>query len=415
MRLLSTGLLSVALLVLAVEPTLGQSDWQQFLGPNRDGISSESDLVSELPAGGVDVRWRVPGGVGMSAVAVSGNHAITMWNSAKGQVVVSLDAKTGKTNWTTPVSANYKNGQGDGPRGTPAIVDDMVYAYTGEGVLACLDIKSGKIVWSENLPAASGVRPAEYGMACSPLIVEDLVVVTVGGKGSAVVALNRSNGKRVWSAGSGTPGYSSPALLEVGGQKQIVAFTGAGAIGIEPSSGTEHWSYPFKTPYDCNTATPIAVDGKVFLSAGENHGCVMLQLDKRGSRWIPSESWQSVDVKSVMRNEWQTSIHLDGYLYGFDNVGSAGPTTHLTCVNAEDGSVAWRKTRFGKGNLVAADGRLWITTMSGELVVVKATPEEFVELGRQKLFGKTRQNLSLADGHAFIRDDREVICVSLSK
>ena len=125
------------------------------------------------------------------------------------------------------------------------------------------------------------------------------------------------------------------------------------------------------------------------------------------------EAWESVDTKSVMRNEWQTSILLDGYLYGFDNVGSAGPVTHLTCIEADTGRVVWTKTRFGKGNLVAADGKLWITTMKGELVVVEANPEGYSEIGRQKLFDKTRQNASLANGFAYIRDDSQVMCIKI--
>ena len=139
----------------------------------------------------------------------------------------------------------------------------------------------------------------------------------------------------------------------------------------------------------------------------------MLGVKKDAKGYAVDEAWASVDVKSVMRNEWQTSISLGGYLYGFDNVGSAGPVTHLTCVEAVSGKVVWTKTRFGKGNLVAADGKLWITTMKGEFVLVLATPEGYSEIGRQKLFSKTRQNASIADGFALVRDDSHVICIKL--
>lgn len=408
--------LSAVLLFVAVSApvTRGQStDWPQFLGPQRNGISEETGLLQRWPDDGMKVVWRVRGGVGMSAVAVSDGHAVTMWNSDEGQLVVALNVKDGQTIWKTPVAKNYKNGQGDGPRGTPAIAGDHVYAFTGDGVLACLDLHSGKEVWTRDVVGDVRVRPAEYGMACSPLIVGELVVVTAGGGGTAVVAVDRSTGETKWTIGDGTPGYSSPALLDVAGQKQIVALTGSGALGIAPEDGKLLWSYGFKTPYDCNTATPISVDGNVFLSAGENHGCVMLNVTAAGGRYTVKEVWESVDVKSVMRNEWQTSVLIDGHLYGFDNVGSAGPTTHLTCIDAATGDVIWRKNRFGKGNLVAADGHLWITTMGGELVIVKATPEGYAEVGREKLFGKTRQNASIARGMAFIRDDNEVICIAI--
>ena len=151
----------------------------------------------------------------------------------------------------------------------------------------------------------------------------------------------------------------------------------------------------------------------MFISAGENHGCVLIDVEKSGDQFTAKEHWASVDSKSVMRNEWQTSVLVDGYLYGFDNVGAAGPTTHLTCIEAKTGEKVWSKTRFGKGNLVLADGKLWITTMAGELVLVNVTPSGYEELGRAQLFGSTRQSLSIADGHGYIRDNKEVLCIKL--
>ena len=387
--------------------------WSQFLGPERNGISNETGLLATWPDQGLDIAWRVDGGVGMSAVAVADDRAITMWNSSRGQVVAALSTKDGAVLWATPLAASYENSMGDGPRATPTIVGQQVFAYTGEGILACLDVTTGAKQWSKSVVRDMAGGPAEYGMACSPLIVDDMVIVTAGGEGKAVVALDRKNGDVRWTAVDGLPGYSSPALLRLGGESQVVAFTARGVTGIRPSDGKELWSYPFKTPYDCNTATPIEVAGNVFISAGENHGCVMLNVMKRATGYQVDEVWASVDSKSVMRNEWQTSVLLNGYLYGFDNVGSAGPVTHLTCVEAASGKVVWTKTRFGKGNLVAANGKLWITTMKGELVLVEATPKGYAEIGRQKILGKTRQNASLADGFAFVRDDSQVICIKI--
>lgn len=246
---------------------------------------------------------------------------------------------------------------GNGPRATPTIAGQQVFAYTGEGILACLDVATGKQQWSKSVVREMSGRPAEYGMACSPLVVEDMVIVTAGGQGKAVVALDRKSGAVRWTAVDGLPGYSSPTLLELCGESHVVAFTAIGVMGLRPSDGKELWSYPFPTPYDCNTATPIEVEGDVFISAGENHGCVMLDVTKRAAGYTVAEAWASVDVKSVMRNEWQTSILLDGYLYGFEYVGSAGPVTHLNCIEAATGNVVWTKTRFGKGNLIAADGK----------------------------------------------------------
>lgn len=400
--------------VLASCLNVRADDWPQFLGVNRDGISAESDLLDKIPASGLHVLWRVPGGVGMSAVAVVRNHAVTMWNTQDRLVITSLRADSGAVNWQTPLAGPYENAMGDGPRATPTILGDRVFAYTGSGTLACLKLSDGKLIWNVDVPAKMGVRPSEYGMSSSPLVVGDKVIVTCGGEGSAVVCLSTVDGGMLWKTGNGAAGYASPALLSVAGEDHVVAFTGAGVSGIDPSDGTILWHYPFKTPYDCNTASPISVGGRVFISAGENHGCALLEIVKQQDQYRVNEVWQSTMTKSVMRNEWQTAILLAGHLYGFDNVGSAGPVTHLACIQANTGKPVWQQPRFGKGNMVAADGKLWITTMKGEIVLVQATPEEFKELGRAKLMGKTRQTLSIQNGRGFLRDDKEVICVSLT-
>jgi outer membrane protein assembly factor BamB len=259
-----------------------------------------------------------------------------------------------------------------------------------------------------------GGKPSDYGMSCSPLVVGDHVVVAAGGPKATLIAYDAKSGELVWKAGEGeAAGYASPVLLDVGGRQQIVAMTGGSVIGIAPMSGDLLWRYPYKTDFNCNTATPLAIDGNVFISAGENHGSVLLKLMPEGDKFQITEVWSSLGVKSVMRNEWQTSILIDGYLYGFDNVGSAGPVTHLTCVRAATGERAWQQLRFGKGNLIAADGKLWISTMKGELVVVRASPEAYDEIGRATVIGTTRQAPALSGGLLYLRDDQDVVCLAV--
>jgi outer membrane protein assembly factor BamB len=407
--------LSWTFLVIVAGAAVGNADWPRFLGADGNGVSNETGLLDQLSAETVKVRWRVPGGVGMSAVAVSENFAITMWNTQSEQVLVALNTDNGKTVWTTPIARDYKNSQGDGPRATPTIASDRVYAFSGDGTLAAVELKSGKIVWKIDALNEADAEPAEYGMSSSPLVTKKHVIVHVGANRGAVAAFDKNDGSLAWMAGSGAAGYSSPTLLSVAGEEQIVSLVGSGVIGLDPENGEQRWSYDFATPYDCNTASPIAIDGKVFISAGENHGCVCLNIQKNDDQYEVAETWSSVDTKSVMRNEWQTSVVVGDFLYGFDNVGSAGPTTHLSCIKASTGEVVWRKTRFGKGNLVLADGKLWITLMTGELVLVKTDPKEFQELGRIRLFGKTRQSLSIAAGRGYIRDDADVLCLELRK
>ena len=393
-------------------------NWPQFLGPERNGVSEETGLLDAWPSGGPPVVWRVPGGAGLSGVAVSGDRVYTIVQKAGKQVVISLNAKTGKTIWETPVSDAYSNSMGNGPRATPTAFQDQVFAFTGQGKLVALKTEDGSIAWSHDVVRDHGSeKEAEYGMASSPLVADDAVIVTAGAKDATVVAYDVKTGKLKWTSGRDQPaGYSSPALLKVGGREQVVVFHGSAAEGLAGKTGTSFWRYPYVTDYDCNIATPIAIEGNVFLSSGENHGCVLLSLKESPSGTLTAtEVWQSQGPRSVLRNEWQTSVLLGGHLFGFDNVGSAGPVTHLTCVDAKTGERKWQEPRFGKGNLIAADGMLIISTMKGELVLVKANPERFEELARAKLLGMTRQAPALAGGFVYLRDEKDILCVDLRK
>jgi outer membrane protein assembly factor BamB len=417
-RLFSAAVFALLLPVVASSTdsitTIHAADWPQFLGPDRTGISPETGLVDSWPAGGPKEVWRVKGGVGMSGVAVKGDTACTVIQTAGQQRVLALNSKTGATKWSTPVAAAYENGQGDGPRGTPTIVGGSVFVFTGDGTLARLKLSDGSVEWSHNVLKRHGGRPADYGMACSPLVVVDIVVIQAGATAGTVVACDVKTGEPRWTSGKGeAAGYSSPVTLTVSGQPQIVALKGASVAGIDLKSGNELWRYPYKTDYDCNTATPILVGENVLISAGENHGSTLLKIGSKSDNFKVNKVWASTGGGSVMRNEWQTAIQLGEYLYAFDNVGSAGPVTHLVCIEATTGKQVWRKTRFGKGNMIAADGKLFATTMKGELVIIKATPNGYEELGRSTVIGTTRQAPALANGRLYLRDGKEIVCLNV--
>ena len=406
---------AIALLGLAVSGTCTRADdWPGFLGKNRNGISAETSLIDAFPASGPVVRWRVAGGVGMSAVVVQGDNALTTWNADGQQWLVALDTSNGSLKWRTPMGAAYKNPMGDGPRATPTIAADRAYAYSGEGILMAVDLASGRPLWRKDVVKELSAKPSEYGMSCSPLVIDDRVIVHAGADDAAVVAFATSDGKLLWKTGTGHAGYSSPVLMDIAGTQQVVAFSGTAVLGIDPDSGKNLWSYPFETDYGCNTASPVAIDGGVFISSGENHGSVLLDVKKLNGTYAVSERWKSLDSKSVMRNEWQTSIVVGEHLYGFDNVGAAGPVSHFSCIEAKSGKPVWQKSRFGKGNLVYADGKFWLTTIEGELVIAKADTDGFQELSRATLVEKNRQTLSIANGCGYLRDDSEVVCIELA-
>lgn len=394
---------------------LTAGDWPGFLGLDRNGICTETGLISEFPESGPEILWRTPLGVGMSGIAVVDGVAFTTWQDTQHQYAVALDAVTGKQIWKVQVSANYKNSMGNGPRATPTVSNGTVYVFSGEGILTALNAADGKAVWSTDTMKSVGGRPAEYGMASSPLVTKDAVIVHVGSTKGCVACFDAKSGDVKWTAGNESAGYSSPILATLAGKSQIVALVGAEVLGLDPSDGSTLWKYRFQTEYNCNTANPLVIDGStVLISAGENHGSVILKITNDGGQFSVAEGWSSFGKDSVLRAEWQTPILTgDGLLYGLDNIGSAGPITNLVCVQAADGKQLWNQKRFGKSNLVAADGKLFMTTMKGEVVIGTATANGYKETARATVIGMTRQAPAIANGKLYIRDDKEVVCINI--
>ncbi|MFN5312835.1 MAG: PQQ-binding-like beta-propeller repeat protein [Planctomyces sp.] len=389
-------------------------DWPQFLGVNRTGTSTETGLLKTFPQDGPQVVWKTSLGTSMSGIAVAGKQALTLFQDETRQFAVSLSTETGQILWKTALAPAFENGMGNGPRATPAVAEGRVFVMTGEGLLAGLDAATGKLLWKVDVPQQFGGQAAEYGVACSPLVSGDLVIVQAGSEAAGIVALQSASGKLVWKSRSGRSGYASPVLLTLAGVSQVVAFDAAGAGGLDPRTGAELWQFPFPTEYDCNTACPVQVgEREVLISAGENHGAVILQLTRSGDAFEAKPVWSSLGKDSQLRAEWQTPVIHNGHLYGLDNSGSAGPITNLVCIRLSDRKTVWQKPRFGKSNLILADGRLWITTMKGELVLVEASDREYRELGRAVVLETTRQAPSLADGRLYVRDDQHVICLDV--
>lgn len=422
MRVLAFEFLSLmrfaVLAVLGVHVALVQiavaEDWPQLLGPNRTGVSQEAiKLVDEFPASGPKIAWKAAGGVGMSGIAIAAGKCFSMANRDGKQVLFALDRATGKELWAAPLAPAYNNQMGSGPRATPTFDAQRIFTFTGEGILSCVDATNGKLIWQRYSAKDLKAEPSEYGMSCSPLVMGELVVVYAGAENATVVAVDKSTGTPAWTAGTGRAGYSSPTLLTMSGKPQLVALTGKFCLGIEPQTGNVLWDYPFATDYDCNTATPVAIDGKVFISSGENHGSVLLEITPGESKWSAKEVWSSLGTGSSLRSEWQTPLVSGNLLFGFDNVGGAGPVTNLACLEASTGKILWKQMRFGKSNGILADGKLLITTLEGDLVLVRASAAGFEQLAKARVLGKTRQAPAYSDGYVFLRDDASVVCVDL--
>lgn len=411
----SQPLLLASLLAIVLTPVdVHAEDWTQFLGLQRNGVSPEKNLISEWPSDGPEIRWRTPLGVSMSSMIVSSGRAFTLFQDESDLYAVSMNAATGEEIWRTQFAAAYENAMGNGPRATPTVADDRLFVFTGEGILAAFNAKDGKELWKVNVPSSLKGEASEYGMSCSPLVVGNIVIVHTGNADAAVAAFETKTGKSLWTSATGKAGYSSPVLMTLTGKEQIVTLTADAAFGLEANDGKVLWKFPFRTEYDCNTACPVQLsESEVLISAGENHGSALLRIGTKGTTFSAEEVWSSYGKDSQLRAEWQTPVIHDGHLYGLDNSGSAGPITNLVCIRLKDRQTVWQKARFGKSNLILADGKLFLTTMNGEVVIVDASPKEFRELGRAKIMETTRQAPTLSNGFLFVRDDQEVICIDV--
>ena len=412
------SVLTIRLIVTAASLVLGSGliaeDWPQFLGPNRDGISTEQNLISEFPTDGPTILWRTEFGVGMSGIAVVDRLAYTMYQDDERQYVVAVDAESGEQRWRTQLGDAFTNSMGNGPRATPAVYSDSVFVFTAEGTVASLDAESGHVRWKANTLQKVESKPADYGMSSSPLVTGGKVIVHLGAPDAAVIAYDIKTGEQVWGAGNQNSGYSSAVLRKPGGVEQVISFCAKSVQGIAPGDGEVLWEYPFVTDYDCNIACPILLDDSTLLiSAGENQGSVALQVTQEGDAWTVTEQWSSLGRGSSLRSEWQTPVLHDNYLFGLDNLGSAGPITNLVCVDAASGKQRWLEKRFGKSNLTLADGKLFISTMKGELVIATASADGYQETARAPVLGMTRQAPAIANGRLYLRDDKEMVCIDV--
>lgn len=390
--------------------TASAADWPNWLGPNKNGSSPETGLLTTWPAGGPKVLWKIDGGDGYSTVAVAKGRAITQVQHGGAEYVLALDAAKGTKVWETKIAPEYKNNFGDGPRATPTIDGNSIYVYSPSGLLACLDAEKGGITWSVNLLTEFGGKKVDYGLSASPYVEGDLVYAIPGGKGAGVAAFDKKTGKLVWKTGDDKAAYATPMSVTVGGQKQIIFFTASGLLAVTPDQGKELWRVPWKTGYDCNICTPLLVNKDLlFVTSGEENGCTMFKL----SATAPEIAWESKGGKSVMLNYWANAVEHNGYLYGISGEFNE-KLMHLHCVDAKTGKLMWAQKNIGKAAVTLADGHLWITTKKGDLVLVAANPMKYEEKGRAKLFGENRTSPTIADKRLYVRDRKMIYCLDIA-
>jgi outer membrane protein assembly factor BamB len=390
-----TLLVGVFLLALSVS-VFGQSNanWPQWRGPNRDGISKETGLLKQWPAEGPPLVWKATGaGGGYSSFSIANGRLFTMGLRGDREVVVAFDINTGKEAWATPHGGAFRNDRGDGPRGTPTIDGDRLYALGGNGDLSAIDHRTGRLVWSKNILKEFGGSNIRWGISESPLIVGNKVLVNPGGPGASIVALNKADGKVIWKSQSDEAGYSSAIPVQVNGGTQVVFFTGARAVGLDLNDGRLLWEWTRPANDVANIATPIVRGNRVFISSDYGTGGGVVEI-------TPAGKAQEVYFTKEMRNHHSSSVLVGDHLYGFSSA-------ILTAMKFDTGEIAWRDRSVGKGSLVYADGRLYCFSERGVVGLVEATPTGYVERGRFKLETgdlPTWTHPVVAGGRLYLRD-----------
>jgi outer membrane protein assembly factor BamB len=400
------GLAVVSSLALAGS-TLVADDWPQWRGPRRDGVSAERGLLKQWPSGGPPLAWQARGaGEGYSSMAVANGRLITLGARAGTEYVIAFDIASGKRLWEASNGRRFNNDRGDGPRATPTVDGDRVYAFGSSGDLTVLEAATGKVVWTQNLLQKFGGSNIGWGLSESPLVLSDRILVNAGGSGSSIVALRKADGSLIWRTQSDEPGYSSAVLMEAGGVRQAVFFTGERALGVDVNDGRLLWSYDRVANRTANIATPIVRDQRVFLSSDYGTGAALLSIAVEGGKVAAREVYFTRD----MRNHHASSVLVGDHLYGFSS-------SILTAMHFDSGKVAWRDRSVGKGSLVFADERLYLFSENGVVGLAEASAAGYREHGRFSLRAGNLPTWShpvVSGGRLFLRDQDTIYAYNVA-
>lgn len=408
--------LLTAMAALGATASASASDWPQWRGPQRDGVSQESGLLKRWPAGGPKLLWQVDDiGDGFSTPSVAGTRIYLMSNRGmENEFVQALSTEDGKPIWTTRVG-NVGNPAQEPPypkaRSTPTVDGDSIYALGSDDDFVCLEAKTGKIRWQKSLRKEFGGTPGEWAYAESPLVDGDIVVVTPGGEQATMVALSKKTGAVIWK--SAVPGgdpaeYTSAAVVHGGGRKQYVQYVKKGLVGVDAKTGQFLWRYSEVAKGPAQYFSPVARDGYVYggaLSVGG--GLVRLKAEGGG---VAAEQ---VYFERGLPNGIGGAVLVGDTLYG---VVPSRASRALAAVEFTTGKVKWKAEDFGRGSITYAEGHLYFHDEEGDVRLVEVSPEAFREKGRFTPPAPPKRTTSggfadkayafpvIADGRLYIRD-----------
>ena len=405
-------LLAFALAAFSTAHAASLVDWPQWRGPGRDDVSKETGLLKEWPSGGPKQLWVYKNaGVGYAGFSVVDGKLFTMGTRDGGEVLLALEAASGKEVWVAKLGEILKNKWGDGPRGTPTVDGDRVYTLGGDGTLICAKVADGKELWRRTMQDLGGERPT-WGFTESVLVDGKQLVCTPGGSKGAIAALDKMTGAPLWQSTEFTDPaqYASIIAGKINGENQYVQLTMQSVVGVSARDGKLLWRHPFQG----RTAvipTPIVKDNHVYVTAGYGVGCILLKIE-------PENKVSVVYQNKVMTNHHGGVVLVGDHLYGHsDRVG-------WVCQDFKSGEQVWaEKGKLGKGAIAYADGMLYcIGEDSGEVALIEASPKGWNEKGRFKLDpqttlrspqGKIWTHPVVTNGRLYLRDQELIHCYAV--
>jgi outer membrane protein assembly factor BamB len=408
------------LVALACTAVVRAAEWPQWLGPKRDGSTTEkvSPWKAKTPP---KVLWREAGGQGFSSPVVAGGrvfiHACV--KDKEEEVVVALDAVTGKQLWKDSYARPvFKSVLGNGPRATPTVAGKRLYAIGVNGLLSCYEVEKGKRLWQVDLYKQLKADLPSFAVCCSPLVIGNRVIVSVGGKGRCVVALHVDTGKVQWQALDDAASTSSPVLF-AGGERlrgatpDVVFMTPLRLVALDPLDGTLRWEHAMVFQPRGTSPTPVAVGDKMVAST-QAHGAVAVRVGKKGDKPAAEAAWQNKEAKSY----FSSGVPAGDLLFLVTNTTGSLPSAALTCLEGRTGKQLWSKEKVGyyhAGLVRTGDGKLLVLSDAGLLTLLEVDGKGAKEVARAKVCGGTLVNPALAEGRLYVRDDKEVICLRLAE
>ncbi len=396
---------------IAVASLRAQAQWQQWGGPDHNFTVASVKLASKWPEAGPPKVWQRDLGSGYSSIVADGGALFTMYRKGTDEIVVSLDAESGKTNWEhaypAPVGEYYEQRFGLGPNATPLVVDGRVYTIGFTAKIHCLEQKTGKVIWSLDPGKKFGVKPPEYGASSSPILYKGKLIVVLGGENNGIAALSPDSGDVVWKRHSFENVFSTPVVINVGGQDQLALLASEKIVGLDPNDGNLLWEHEHVNQWKTNISTPVwAKDGTLYVSSGGDAGARMLKLSRTGGKTTVEEVWTSKKMQVGRAN----AIRVADRIYG----SAGGEASFIGAADARTGRVTWRQRGLAEANMLFADGKLIILDEDGVLALAKPGAEKLEVLSQFQLFEDRSWTVPTLVGRLlFVRNNQSIIALDL--